>query len=509
MQAVRKVAINTGILYGRMLLTMAIALYSTRLVLNALGSIDYGIFNLIAGVIAMLSFLNTAMTASTQRFLSFYQGKNDSIKQKSVFSNSLILHLVIGVVIVLSLEIIGLFLFEGFLNIPENRLGTAKIVYHFMSATVFFTVISVPFTGTLNARENMAVLASVSVIEALSKLSIAILLLFLTKDKLEIFGLLTASVSVLSFILYSSYCLFKYQECSISNLFKTDPILLKELTSFAGWNLFGTLCSLGRTQGLAIMLNIFFGAVVNAAYGIANQVSGQLNFFSYTLLQALNPQIMKSEGANDRQRMLRLSMIASKFGFFSLAIVAIPCMFEMKAILEFWLKEVPDHTLIFCNLILAGTLINQLTIGLQSAIQATGRIKIYQSVVGSIILLNLPIAYILLKLGYPAYMALVSFSLIELIACGFRLYFLNQIAGLSISEYFKSVILREIVPVSSAILACLLVNLYSQFQYRFFLTGITSSTVFILSILLTGLEQNERNMIGSILRRFVKLEFQK
>ena len=507
MGAANKVILNTGILYGRMLLTMGISLYSTRLVLNALGSTDYGIFNLVAGVIAMLAFLNSAMATSTQRFLSFYQGKNEPDILKKIFTNSLILHVVIGIIIVIGLEIAGFFLFNGFLNIPNNRLESAKIIYHFMAGSIFFSVSLVPFIASLNAHENMIWIAVVSIIEVLLKLGVALLLLNSQNDKLLLYGILTASISFLILILHMTYCLKSYEECTLYNFWKLDKSLIKELTSFAGWNLFGSLCTLGRVEGFAILLNLFFGAVINAAYGIANQVAGQLSFFSVTMLQALNPQIMKSEGADNRNRMLRLSMIASKFSFFLLAVIAIPIIFEMNSILKFWLKNVPEFTVVFCRLILIGTMINQLTIGLQSALQATGKIKFYQIVVGSLIIFNLPIAYLLLKLGYPAYSALISYIIIELFACSFRVYFLKKVGGLSILEYFEKVIFKEIVPVVSSIFICYLITSNFSGSYRFLITTASSSIIFIFSVYFVGLCDDEKEIVNNtFLNLFTKIK---
>jgi len=503
MSSANKVALNTGILYGRMLVTMGISLYSTRLILSALGSTDYGIFNLIAGVIAMLSFLNTAMATSTQRFLSFHQGKKDLPMQKKVFTNSLLLHVGIGLLIVLTLELVGLFLFNGFLNIPLDRIEQAKSVYHFMSVTVFFTIVSVPFTGSLVAHENMLWIAVVNVVETMLKLGIALLLLYISTDKLIIYGFLTASISVLSLFLYIYYCFRTYEDCTLENFTVVDIPVIKQLTSFAGWNLFGSLCGLGRSQGIAVLLNLFFGAVINAAYGIANQVAAQLNFFSSTMLRVLNPQIMKSEGANDRKRMLRLSMMASKFGFFLLAYFAIPCIFEMPAILSLWLRNVPEHTSIFCRLMLVGALVNQLTIGLQSAAQATGRIKAYQAVVGSVLLLNLPLAYFLLNNGYPAYSVLIGYAFIEAIACVLRVLFLKYLTGMSITEYVNRVFMREVVPVFLTVTACYFVSNYLESTYRFIFTTIVSVSVFSVSIYLSGLCKDEKEMFD---RLFVKLK---
>lgn len=489
---------------------MGVSLYSTRLVLNALGSTDYGIFNLVAGVIAMLAFLNIAMATSTQRYLSFHQGRNELKMLKKIFTNSLILHLLIGIIIVIGLEIAGVFLFNGFLNIPINRIESARMIYHFMAGSIFFSISVVPFIASLNAHENMIWIALVSIVEVMLKLGVALLLLNSQNDKLLLYGLLTALISLLILIIHMVYCLKNYRECTLYKFWIVDKSLIKELTSFAGWNLFGSLCALGRVEGFTIMLNLFFGTVINAAYGISNQVAGQLSFFSITMLQALNPQIMKSEGADNRNRMLRLSMIASKFSFFLLAVIAIPIIFEMNSILKFWLKNVPEFTVVFCRLILIGTMINQLTIGLQSALQATGKIKSYQIVVGSLIIFNLPIAYFLLKLGYPAYSALISYIIIELFACSFRVYFLKKVGGLSISEYFAKVIFREIIPIISSISVCYLITSNFGGSYRFLITTASSSIIFISSVYFIGLCDDEKAIVNNtFLNLFTKIKILK
>jgi O-antigen/teichoic acid export membrane protein len=496
-----KVALNTGILYVRMLITVGISLYATRLVLSALGSSDYGVFSLIAGIIAMLSFLNTAMATSTQRFLSVYQGKKDLGMQRKVFNHSLILHLCIGIIVVLALEGAGLFIFNGLLNIAPDRIAAAKVIFHFMSCTVFFTILAVPFLGSLTANENMLWISIVNVVEILLKLGIALMLFVYTGDKLIFYGLLTAAISIVSFSLYAVYCLRTYAECKVQRNLQMDRALLKELSSFAGWNLFGSLCSLGRIEGLAVLLNVFLGTTVNAAFGIANQVAAQMSFFSLTMLRAINPQIMKSEGSNDRKRMLRLTMIASKFSFFLLAFVAIPCIFEMPAILSVWLKKVPDYTIGFCSLILVSALINQLTIGLQSGLQAIGKIKVYQAVVGTTLLLNLPVAYFFLKAGFPPYYVIVSYALIEACACVLRLTFIHRIAGLPYREYFEKVFLKELFPVLAAVLACFLMTTFFHFHFRFVLTIIGSTAVFLISIYYAGLCADEKEMILNMLTK--------
>ena len=484
-----------------MLITMGVSLYSTRLVLNALGSSDYGILNLIAGIIAMLSFLNAAMSTSTQRYLSYHQGTKDFVMQKKVFSNSWVLHIAIGVFVVGLLWALVPFLFGGFLNIPIDRIPTAKVLYYFMSVSVFFTIVSVPFTASLNAHENMLWIALVNIIESFIKLSIAISLFwFIQADRLVTYSVLMAGLCIISFILYASFCLKKYNECSIKN-YRIDKTLIKELGGFAGWNLFGSLCWPLRSQGLAVLLNIFFGTIVNAAYGIANQVSSQLSFFSITMLRAINPQIMKSEGMNDRHRMLRLSMMASKFGFFLVASLSIPLIFEMSPILKLWLKDVPDHTVVFCSLCLLMTLTNQLTIGLQSSFQAAGRIKIYQTVVGSIIILNLPIAYVLLKVGLPPSYAIASTVFVEFVASSFRLFLATKQIGLSIRDYFDRVIQKIIIPTLVVIAACWFSVSFFSFDFRFLFTILSTLLLFAVSTYFFGLCTDEKALIHNLINK--------
>ena len=491
MTAANRVILNTGILYGRMVLTVGVSLYSTRLILDALGSTDYGIFELVGGIIAVLAFLKNTMATSTQRFLSFYQGKNDIESQKSVFTNSLIIHVVLGLFLVLILSLLESYLFENFLNIAWDRIYAAKMVYRTMLASLFISMVNVPFMGSLVAHENLLFVAIVNILEAILKLAIAFILISWQSDKLIVYGYLMAALALITLLAYMFFCFKKYEECTIRNI-KIEKNHIIELSSFAGWNLFGSLCGLGRAQGIAVLLNIFFGTVINAAYGIANQLASQMNFFSSTMLRALNPQIMKSEGVDDRERMLRLSMIASKFGFFLVAIIAIPAIFEINQILKFWLKEVPEYTPIFAQLMLVAILLNQLTIGLQSALQATGKIKLYQIVVGGLILMTLPLAYVFLKLGLPPYYVFVSYIGLEFLGLIMRMVIAKKIAGLSIPIYLNRVFLKSLMPLIGSLISCWFVTHFFVIDYRFFLTGSISAIVFIISIYFFGLYSDEK-----------------
>ena len=499
MKSANRVVMNTGFLYGKLLITIIISLYSTRLVLHALGETNYGIFALVGGVIAMLSFLNGAMSVTTQRYLSFYLGGHNDSKLKSVFSLSVLLHLVIGLIIVLLLELGGILLFNGILNIPVERLGTAKVVFHFMVVSMFFTINAVPYDASINAHENFLLDALMGIFESFVKLGIAIWLFYAKVDKLILYGLLIAGLTILIRIIKSTYCYFKYQECHVHLNSHFNFVLLKEMFSFAGWSIFGSFCSIIRNQGLAVVLNMFYGIVINAAYGVANQVNSNLNHFSTNMIRALYPQIVKSEGSGDRERMLRFAMLASKVSFFLLAFFAIPLIIEMPYILNIWLKKVPENTIIFCQLIIILSLIQQLTVGLMAAITSVGKIKVFQIVVGSLLLLNLPLAYTLIKFGLPAYSVFLGSIFLECIAGGARIWFAHKIAGLSMIHFLNGIVFNSILTVFlSTLLAMIPWVLLKESLLRAVLTLVTSTISLTLIGKYIALTYNENKKIKEI-----------
>lgn len=503
MQPANRVLKNTGFLYVKILITIFISLYSTRLILNALGAVDYGIFNLVGGVIGMLYFINGAMIIATQRYLSFYMGAGDLTKLKSVFSSSVILHLVIGSTIVILLEIGGLFLFNGGLNIPPDRIGTAKIVFHFMVVSTFFTINAVPFDATINSHENMIFDALLGILESLLKLGIAIWLIYTAVDKLILFGLLTAGLTIFIRIIKGIYCFRNYEECRAQIKSHINIDLLKEMILFASWSLFGLFVFVLRSQGMAILLNLFYGIVVNAAYGIANQVNSNISSFSSNMLRAINPQIVKSEGAGDRERMLRLSVLACKMSFFLLAFFAIPIIIEMPFVLHVWLKNVPENTVIFCQLIIVWGLMQLITTGLMTAITAVGDIKVYQIVVGTFQLFNLPLAYILIKFGLPAYFVFVSSIFLEFIAGGLKIHFAHKIAGLDVKDFLINTLLKSVLTVALVFLFALPLRfLLQQGFLRAFLVGIITTLTILLFSKFIALTSAENNKIKELFLSF-------
>ena len=430
-------------MYIKTVLTVGIALYSTRIILNELGASDFGIFNIVAGVIAMLSFLTTAMSLSTRRFLSTAIGINDIEYLATIFRTSVKIHIAYGFIFVIFFELVSVFLFGFFLNIPESRLYAAYFVFQCMLISTFFSIVSIPYNAAINSHEDIFVMSIIYTVEAVIKLGIAIYLQYTIFDKLIVYGILLAITYSLTTFIQKFYCKKYYAETHIKK--KSDKILTHKLISFSCWASFSNMTKILVSQGSVLILNIFGGTIVNAAYGIATQVNGQMNYFSAALLQAIEPQIMKSKGALDDGRMKRLSISACKLSFFLISFFSIPIMVKMPFVLDLWLKNNPDYTVVFCKIILLSTMCAQITMGLQSAIFANGNIRLYQLIVGSIQIMALPLSYILLKNGCPIYFAVLIILVIELILSIVRIFLAKKILNIGGFYFLKQVVFKSLL----------------------------------------------------------------
>lgn len=497
------IAINTIVLYTKMFITMGISFYTVRLLLDALGVEGYGTFTLIAGVIALLSFLNSAMTVSTQRYLSYYQGANDFEMQKRIFDNSLILHLIVGIAVTIMLLSAMPKLLGDILNISLEQRVSAKPLYICMVVSVFFSIVSVPFRASINAHENILTDSVILVFESLMKLLSALLLFYIDEgNRLFSIGLYMAVISVIVFVIYATYCIKNYKECLLKKI-KISKSLIKELSSFAGWSLYTNLCYILNTQGFNVLLNLFFATKINAAYSIAFQVSVQIKNLSQSLLRALNPQIMKSEGMTDRERTINLSLLASKIGFFLVSIVSIPCLLVMQNLLNIWLTNVPEFTGIFCTYFLITTMINQLTVGITPAVQAIGDIKIFQLVIGTVALFTLPISYFLLLDGYSATEVLISIIFVEVITTFLKIFLFSKLCDITIGYYIKSIILKMVVPTIVTILIVYYsLNLIQPFYENLFVL-VFSSFLYLTLFYIYGLNNKERKIINNLINKFL------
>lgn len=497
-----KIAKNTLLLYIRMLLTMLVSLYTSRVVLNTLGVEDFGIYNVVGGVVVMLAFLSSALSSGTQRFLSFELGRKDYSQLTKVFSMSVTIHLLLALLIFVLAESIGPWFIDAYLTIPHHRLEAAHWVFHASVLSFIVSVINVPYNASIISHERMNIYAYVSIVEVVLKLLVVFLLQLFLFDKLKLYSILILVVSIIIPAFYIIYCVRHFVECKYRYFW--DKSLFKTLSSYACWSLFGNLAAVTYTQGINILLNIFFGPTVNAARGIAYQVNSAVTGFITNFQLAMKPQIIKSYAQNEKEYMMKMLFRGSKYSFFLLYILCLPILLETNNVLLWWLKIVPDYAPIFCRLVLICALIESLSGTLITAAQATGTIKIYQSVVGGLLLLILPISYLLLKAGLPPYSVFIVNITVSFVAFIARLLILRKLILLPLSTFVKSVLWRILIVVLPSLILpfIILYNMEASVTRFIIITLITVISLLILVYCL-GLKTEEKEFINSKVNAFL------
>lgn len=498
MKAAERVVFNTIILYIRLIVVLIIGLFTTRIVLDALGETNYGIYTLVAGVVGMLAVLQSAMSRTSMRYMSHSLGSGNEELISRTFNTTLFLHLIIGLAVVIFIEIGGYFMFRHLLDIPQSKLSDAKFVFHLMTLTTFVTIIAVPYDAVINSHENLLALSVVDIIGAVLKLALAIYLTFTDLNLLIIYGLGMFLVQLIMRITKQQYSKKHYKECRV-NFSKSDKPLSKEIMSFTGWNLFGSIASISVTQVRSVLLNMFFGVNINASEGIARQASNHVNNVSVSLTRAINPQLVKSEGSGDRLKMLRITYMSTKFSVLLFNLIAIPIIIEMSFLLKLWLKEVPEFSIEFAQLTLLSLLISKFTFEITNAIRAIGRIRQFQVIETIILVCNIPVAYILFKAGYSPlsiYLVAIVFSII---ASVFRLYIGKRLTEMNISSFLIHGIYPTFLPliIASAVGIGLHFLLDESFT-RLILILVLCPTVMLIFIRYFGLTEYELNKLGSI-----------
>lgn len=498
----KRVAKNTLFLYFRMILIMLVTLYTSRVVLAQLGIRDYGIYNVVGGVVTMFAFLNNCMTTSTQRFMTFELGKGNMQKLKDVFAASLNIHIAIALVVVFLAETIGLWFVNYKLVVPADRLTAANWVFQFAILSFCVNVIQVPYNAVLIAHEKMSVYAYISIIEVILKLGIVYLLSISLFDKLIAYGVLIFAVQLLIRCIYQVYCHRHYEE-SRFRLFWNNK-LYQEMSGFAGWNLFGSIAWMLREQGLNIVLNLFFGPVINAARGVAAQVSSAVMNFISNFQVALNPQITKNYANGNIQEMEKLTYLGIKFSYIILFFLAFPLSLNINYVLHLWLVEVPDYTALFIILIMVDSMVGNLFgVPLMTSLSATGKIRNYQIVVSMIILLIVPAGYVALRLGCDApsvFYITIVFSAIS----GFvRFLYCRKQIGYSLRAMTKSVLL----PVLGMTVVALPLPIIIKYEYfktdtlvSFIILCLISVFTTFLSAWFVGLNALEKNKLLSMVK---------
>lgn len=447
MDKTNKIIYNTGVVYAQMIIAMVISLLSVRFVLQALGEDDYGVYMLVAGVVALLDVLSMSMSNTSMRYIAHSLGKNDLETSLKTFNTTLLIHYCLAIVLVIILEVGGWIMFEWFLNIPEGRLYAAKWVYQFMIVTALVTVVSVPFDAIINAHENLLFLAIVNIAQSLCIIGIALLLLVYDGDRLILYGFLMMMLMVVVRIVKQIYTRRKYPESKVNFRKYYDKGLLKSILSFTGWDFLSVIAALCSTQIRGILINMFFGVKLNAAEGIGKKVNTKLNQLSTGITRAVTPQMNKSAGAGDDNRLKHLTFLGTKFTTFMYCLVAVPMMCEMQYVLDIWLKDVPAYTALFCQMCILIRMTSKFTWQLTNAVRSVGRIKEMQIVGSSISIAGVIIGYFVFKAGAGP----VSIYLIELIVCligtAFHFYFGKKIVGISPLEFVKKATLPVVLPI--------------------------------------------------------------
>lgn len=419
---------------------MLVALYTSRVVLDALGVDDYGIYNVVGGVVAMFSMLSSTLSTASQRFITYALGGNDFNHLKKVFSTCITLHIILGIIVVALLEFLGVWLLNNKLNIPPERLSVANWVFQFSILTFFVNVVSVPYNALIIAHEKMSAFAYISIIDGFLKLGIAFLIQWTTFDKLLVYALLYSVVAIIIRFIYSAYCTRKFVEAkSIS--FQINKPLFKEMFGFSTWNFIGVSSLILRNQGIDILLNMFFGVSINAAKGISNQVQAAVQQFVGNFTSSVTPQLTKSVAQKDYARTSSLIVHSSRLAFFMMMLFAIPIIVYSKEILQLWLIDVPEYAGSMVNLIMICSLSNTMSLYITNTLLAFGNIRNFQLIVGGIKLLALPAAYVVLKMGGTPLTGIWINIIINFVCLGFNLLLLKRRMDISINHFIFNVVL--------------------------------------------------------------------
>jgi len=500
----KRIAKNTILLYFRMLLTMIVSLYTVRVVLATLGVIDYGIYNVVGGIVAMFSFLSGTMASASQRFFAFELGKGNYSSVRQTFSLTLTSYIGVALIIFIFAETLGLWFLNTYLTIPGDRIEAANWVYQFSIFSFIITILTIPYNALIIAHERMNIYAIVSILEVVLKLLIVYLLVYFSFDKLKLYSVLTFCVITSVSLIYRMYCNRKFRESHY--FFFWDKYRFKELISFAWWNMLGSIAMILKNQGGNILLNIFFGPVVNAARGVAYQVNMAISSFMNNFYMAVRPAITKTYAEGNTDRMFKLMFQSTKFSYFLMLVFAFPILFETHYVLSLWLNNIPDHVVLFTRLVIIDSIFEVFNNPIAACVQAKGNLKNYQLVISSILLLNIPLAYFLFKEGFPPQSIFYVAIGLSAICYFVRLLLIRRLLTFPVKKYLNSVLFKcVIITILVLVLPCILIYNLEESMGRLILIILSCLILSIIMFYHIGLSDTERYL----LLNFVKTRFGK
>ncbi|MCH5293096.1 MAG: hypothetical protein J1E07_05145 [Treponema sp.] len=495
----RRIARNTLFLYFRQILIMAVSLYTVRVVLAVLGAEDYGIYNVVAGTVTMLGFLSGAMATASQRYFSFDLGRGDTEHLRTTFSVTLQIYAMLALIVLLLAETAGLWLVNRRLVIPPARMAAANCIYQAAVVSFMLTLLNAPYMAGVIAHEDMGVYAYASIAETAMKLAVVFLLRVLPFDRLSVYGILLAAVAFVNTSVYRLWCRKKYDECRFRMV--RDGALLREMVSYSGWNLFGSGASMVRNQGMTVMLNLFFGSLVSAARAVAVQVNAAMLSFAQNFSTALRPQIIKLYAADERDSVLRMVLYATKTVFFLMLVITVPVFFSADSLLALWLKNVPEHTVRFVRLVLVDVLIDSISYPLMAVMQATGKIRLYQTAVGGLLIMNLPVSYLFLRLGFSPESVFAVAIVLSVCALALRILIVQRQTGFGLVLPFVGLLARFALLVAlSAMIPAVVWKAAGRSFWGFCIFALVSVLWTALVLFIFGLNRHERGMFMERLR---------
>lgn len=493
---------NTGYLYVKLGISMFISLYTTRLILNSLGASDFGVFNIVGGAISMLGFLNGTMADATQRFMAYTDGTGNKEELKRVFNVSLILHFGVAILSAILLFALGFFFFDGILNIPPDRVSAAQVVYGSLIVSTMLTMMTVPYDAMITSHENMQYYAIVGLLESFLKLSVAFAVVYTTADKLIVYGILMACIPMITMLIMRIYCHRKYEECIVKPRKYYSREKLNQMLTFFACNVSMGACGVVTFWGAGIILNYFWGTILNAAQGIAVQLSGQLSVLSCNMLRSINPVINHLSGEGNLKKMSRTAMLGCKYSYFLLAFIAVPFLLEMRGVLKLWLKNVPDYAVIFCQLQVIRVMLDQTLVCLRTAINAQGDIKRFSFCMTILNLLPLALVPICFWMGLqPYWLHLVWIFCWSILGMGVTVYYAWRNCELSVGLYVREILLRCFFITVLAVLAGLAVQSFMEVSLiRLVVCFAVSISVFVVGVWILGTNEEEHLKFKSLLR---------
>ena len=490
----KRIAKNTLMLYVRTLFVMVISLYTSRVVLQVLGVEDYGVYQVVGGLVAMFSVISSSLSSAISRFITFEIGRGDMERLKRIFSTSIIIQLCLCVIVALAVEIGGLWFMHTEMQIPAGRLDAAEWVLHCSVLTFCLNLLSIPYNACIIAHEHMKAFAYVSVVEAVLKLGILFLIAYSPIDSLVTYAILLTLVAALIRLAYTVYCHKHFEETKTRLIF--DKSIFKEMFGFSGWSFFNNTSFILNNQGVSMLMNVFFGVTVNAARGIAIQVESAVLQFVNNFTTALNPQITKSYANGDLDSMYKLVCRGAKFSFFSMLILSLPIILEANQILSIWLTKVPEHTVIFVQLSMIMGMCDCIGTTGYTACMATGKLKRYSLTLTPLIVLEFPLSWLLFYYGASVESSYYLYILIKLLVLFVRMYLMQRMIGLNCLMYIKGVFFPIVLTtLFSIILPILIIIFMDEDILRFFILLIVSAISVIVSVLFLGMTRIERNMI--------------